>query len=327
MYFCSVKQQFKYNPETLSYEEVNVSFGRRVLRIILVSAPSMLLGLVFALFFTRRIDSPKEKELKGNIEKQEIELERLHKGMRLVNEVLDVIEERDENLYRNVLYADKFPEELRRMGAGGSDKYAYLKGLTSDSLLMLTSMGLDQLERRLNGQSISFRELLKLVKKKESMITCIPSIQPIRNSDLKRAISGFGWRVDPIYKTRHMHTGMDFTAKKGTEIYVTGDGVIQEVEHKAWGYGKSIVVNHGYGYKTRYAHLSAIAVSKGQKVKRGHMIGFVGSTGRSTGPHLHYEVVKNGKKVNPIAYYHSDLTPLQYEELIKASENSSKALD
>jgi murein DD-endopeptidase MepM/ murein hydrolase activator NlpD len=286
-----------------------------------------LLGLVLALFFTRRIDSPKEKELKANIEKQEIELERLHEGMRLVNDVLDDVEERDENLYRNVLYADKFPKELRRMGSGGSDKYAYLKGLTSDSLLILTSMGLDQLERRLNGQSISFRELLKLVKEKENMITCVPSIQPIRNSDLKRAISGFGWRVDPIYKTRHMHTGMDFTAKKGTEIYVTGDGVIQEVEHKAWGYGKSIVVNHGYGYKTRYAHLSAIAVSKGQKVKRGHMIGFVGSTGRSTGPHLHYEVVKNGKKVNPIAYYHSDLTPVQYEELIKASENSSKALD
>lgn len=327
MYFCSVKQQFKYNPETLTYEKVNVSIGRRILRVVLVSAPSILLGLVLALFFTRRIDSPKEKELKANIEKQEIELERLHKGMRLVNDVLDDVEERDENLYRNVLYADKFPKELRRMGAGGSDKYAYLKGLKSDSLLILTSMGLDQLERRLNGQVMSFRELVKLVKEKENMITCVPSIQPVRNSDLKSAISGFGWRVDPIYKTRHMHTGMDFTAKKGTEVYVTGDGVIEEVEHKAWGYGKSIVVNHGYGYKTRYAHLSAIAVSKGQKVKRGHMIGFVGSTGRSTGPHLHYEVVKNGKKVNPIAYYHSDLTPSQYEELIKASENSSKALD
>ena len=322
-----MKQQFKYNPETLSYEKVTISFGRRIFRILLVGAPSILIGLVLALVFTRRIDSPKEKELNVTIEKQEIELERLHKGMLLVNEVLDVIEERDENLYRNVLYADKFPEEMRRMGAGGSDKYGYLKGLTSDSLLLLTSVGLDQLERRLNAQSISFRELLKLVKEKESMITCIPSIQPVRNSDLKSAISGFGWRVDPIYKTRHMHTGMDFTSKKGTEVYATGDGVVQIVETKAWGYGKSVVINHGYGYQTRYAHLSAFGVSEGQKVKRGHLIGFVGSTGRSTGPHLHYEVVKNGKKVNPIAYYHSDLTPLQYEQLLKASENSSKALD
>ena len=322
-----MKQQFKYNPETLSYDEVNASTGRRILRVVLASAPGVLVGLTLALFFTRQIDSPKNKELSVGFEKQEVELQRLQKGMKLVNEVLDVIEERDENLYRNVLYADKFPEELRRMGAGGSDKYSYLKGLTNDSLFILTSIGLDQLERRLNGQSISFRELLKLVKQKENMITCVPSIQPIRNSDLKRAISGFGWRVDPIYKTRHMHTGMDFTAKKGTEIYVTGDGVVQEVENKAWGYGKSIVVNHGFGYQTRYAHLSAVAVSKGQKISRGHMIGFVGSTGRSTGPHLHYEVIKNGKKVNPIAYYHSDLTPVQYEELLKASKNSSKALD
>ena len=322
-----MKQQYKYNPETLSYDEVNVSIGRRILRILLVSAPSILIGLFLALIFTRRIETPKEKRLNNKNQKMEIELARLQKSMSLANEVLDVIEERDENLYRNVLYADKFPEELRRMGAGGSDKYAHLKGLSNDSLLIATSMGLDQLERRLNGQSISFRELLKLVKTKENMITCIPSIQPIRNSDLKRAISGFGWRVDPIYKTRHMHTGMDFTAKRGTEIYVTGDGVVQEVENKAWGYGKSIVINHGYGYQTRYAHLSAFGVSKGQKVKRGQLIGLVGSTGRSTGPHLHYEVVKNGEKVNPIAYYHSDLTPRQYEELLKASSNSSKALD
>lgn len=322
-----MKQQYKYNPETLSYEKVNVSLGRRVFRIVLVSAPSILLGLLLALLFTRRIDSPREAELKLMVDKQERELKRLHKGMLLVNEALDDIEERDENLYRSVLYADEFPVEMRRMGTGGSDKYSYLKGMPSDSLLMLTSKGLDLLERRLNAQSLSFRELLKLVKNKEAMITCIPSIQPVRNIDLKKPISGFGWRVDPIYKTRQMHTGMDFTAPKGTEVYATGDGVVEIVENKAWGYGKSIVINHGFGYKTRYAHLSAIGVSEGQKVKRGFLIGLIGSTGRSTGPHLHYEVIKNGEKVNPIAYYHSDLTPSQYEELLKSSNKSSKALD
>ena len=298
-----------------------------MLRVILVSAPSVLIGLLLALLFTQRIDSPKERELNRMLEKQEVELQRLHKGMILLNDVADVLEERDENLYRSVLYTDKLPEELRRMGAGGSDKYSYLKGLPSDSLLMLTSVGLDKLERRLNAQSISFRELLKLVKDKENMITCIPSIQPVRNTDLKKPISGFGWRIDPIYKTRQMHAGMDFTAPKGTEVYATGDGVVQIVENKAWGYGKSIVINHGYGYQTRYAHLSAIGVSEGQKVKRGYLIGLIGSTGKSTGPHLHYEVIKNGKKVNPIAYYHSDLTPSQYEELLKSSNKSSKALD
>ena len=186
---------------------------------------------------------------------------------------------------------------------------------------------MDKLEKRLNAQSMSFRELLKLVKNKEKMITCIPSIQPVRNSDLKRAISGFGWRIDPIYKTRHMHTGMDFTAKRGTDVHATGDGYVEEIENKRWGYGKCIIINHGYGYKTRYAHLSGFKVKKGDKIKRGQLIGLVGSTGRSTGPHLHYEVEKNGEKVNPIGYYHSDLTPAQYEELLKASENSHKALD
>jgi murein DD-endopeptidase MepM/ murein hydrolase activator NlpD len=258
---------------------------------------------------------------------QEAELKRIQRELALTNDVLDVVEDRDENLYRVLLYADGFPESTRRMGTGGSDKYSYLKGLRNSDLLLQTSQGLDELQRRLNGQSISFRELLKLVKERESMITCIPSIQPVRNTDLKRPISGFGWRVDPIYKTKQMHTGMDFTADQGTEVYATGDGVVQIVENKAWGYGKSVVINHGYGYQTRYAHLSAVGVSEGQKVKRGYLIGLVGSTGRSTGPHLHYEVIKNGVKVNPITYYHNDLSPEQYEELLKTSEKSSNALD
>ncbi|MFK7783828.1 MAG: M23 family metallopeptidase [Crocinitomicaceae bacterium] len=322
-----MKQQYKYNPETLTYEEVTVSLGRRIFRVILVSAPSVLIGIVLTLVFTQRVDTPREKDLLRDLELQEAELKKLQKGMLLVNEVLDDVQDRDDNLYRNVLYAEKFPEDMRRMGTGGSDKYSYLKGLRNDSLLILTSQGLDQLERRLNAQSVSFRELLKLVKVKENMITCIPSIQPVRNSDLKKPISGYGWRIDPIYKTRAMHSGMDFTADKGTEVYATGDGVVQIVENKAWGYGKSIVINHGYGYQTRYAHLSAVGVSEGQKVKRGFLIGLIGSTGRSTGPHLHYEVIKNGEKVNPIAYYHNDLSPDQYEELLKVSNKSSKALD
>ncbi|MDG1429903.1 MAG: M23 family metallopeptidase [Crocinitomicaceae bacterium] len=321
------KQQYKYNPDNLSYEEVKVSLGRRVLKMLLFIAPSLVVGLLLSLFFTRQIDSPSEKRLLADLDLTKVELERLQDNMALCNEVLDVIEGRDEDLYRNVLYADEFPEELRRMGTGGSDKYEHLKGVTNDELLRSTSNSMDKLEKRLNAQSMSFRELLKLVKNKEKMITCIPSIQPVRNSDLKRAISGFGWRIDPIYKTRHMHTGMDFTAKRGTDVHATGDGYVEEIENKRWGYGKCIIINHGYGYKTRYAHLSGFKVKKGDKIKRGQLIGLVGSTGRSTGPHLHYEVEKNGEKVNPIGYYHSDLTPAQYEELLKASENSHKALD
>ncbi len=321
------KQHYRYNPETLAYEEVNISFGRRVLRAVLWIAPSLLVGLILSFFLTRQFNSPSENRLKAELAKNEAELKRLLADMKASNEVLDVIEGRDEDLYRAALYADEFPKELRRMGAGGSDKYDYLKGITNADLIKEASIEMDKLQRRLNAQSMSFRELIDLVKNKEKMMACIPSIQPVRNEDLRKAIGGYGWRIDPIFKTRRMHTGMDFTADRGADVYATGDGVVEEIENKRWGYGKSIVINHGYGYKTRYAHLKDFKVKKGEKIKRGQLIGFVGSTGKSTGPHLHYEVIKNGEKVNPIGYYHNDLTPEQYEQLLEISNNSHKALD
>ena len=321
------KQKYKYNPETLSYEKVKLSPLKKVLRVLLWIAPSLVFGLLLAYFVTRRIDSPKEKQLKAELNESNKELKRLQNDMKLVNDVLDVIQSRDEELYRAALYADKFPDELRMMGVGGSDRYAHLNTLSNADLLVSTSEQMDKLERRLNAQSISFLELLKLAKDKEKLLASIPAIQPVRNSDLKRGISGFGYRIDPIYKTTQMHTGMDFIADKGTEVYVTGDGVVEDIENNLWGYGKCIVVNHGYGYKTRYAHLSAFKVKKGQKLKRGELIGLVGSTGKSTGSHLHYEVEVNGTKVNPIGYYHSDLTSEQYEKLLQMSENSYQSMD
>lgn len=321
------KQKYKYNPETLSYDKVEVGPWKRLLRVLLWIAPSVVLGLLLAFFVTRRIDSPQEKELKSELLETSRELQRLQKDMKLVNEVLDVIQSRDEDLYRAALYADKFPEELRLMGTGGSDRYAYLSKLSNSELLISASEQMDRLERRLNAQSMSFRELLKLAKDKEKLLACIPAIQPVRNKDLKQRISGFGFRIDPIYKTQQMHTGMDFTANQGTEVYATGDGFVEEIERKKWGYGNCIVINHGYGYKTRYAHLSSFKIKKGQKIKRGELIGLIGSTGKSTGPHLHYEVEVNGKKVNPIGYYHSDLSPEQYEQLLEMSDNSFQSMD
>ena len=290
-------------------------------------APSVALGLLIAFIVTRKIDSPKEKQLKSELAVNANELERLQNDMKLANEVLEVIQGRDEDLYRVALYAEEFPEELRRMGTGGSDKYNHLSKVTNSELLIATSTQMDKLEKRLNAQSISFRELLLLAKDKEKLLACIPAIQPVRNRDLKKRVSGFGYRLHPIYKTRHMHTGMDFTADKGTKVFATGDGTVELIENKRWGYGKSIVINHGYGYKTRYAHLSAFKVKEGQKIKRGELIGLIGSTGRSTGPHLHYEVIKNGTKVNPIGYYHNDLSPEQYEQLLEMSANSHKTMD
>lgn len=265
--------------------------------------------------------------LKQELKITQSQLMALQQDMEDVNKVLDVLEEKDRNMYRQAFYAEEYPNELRQLGIGGSDRYEHLKGYSSSDLMIQTSEQMDLLEQRLLGQSNSFNELLKLAKNKEKMLACIPAIQPVRNSDLKRMASGYGWRIDPVYKTKKMHTGMDFTADKGTEVYVTGDGVVEEVERKVWGYGLNVVVNHGYGYKTRYAHLSKANVRKGQKLKRGDLIGLVGSTGKSTGPHLHYEVEKNGKKLNPIGFYHSDLTPEQYEKLLEMSEKSYKAMD
>jgi len=325
--FAMAAKKYKYNPRTLDYEEVNDAWPVRLFKTILYLSPSIVMGLVFAYFFTRQLDSPKEKLLKGEIEVYKAEIQRLGQDMDLVSRALDDIEKRDEDLYRLALYADRFPEELRIMGTGGSERYAYLDGYSNSELLKSTSVKMDQLESRLHSQSLSFKELLELAKNKEKMLASVPAIQPVSNKELKRMASGFGYRIDPIYKTRRMHTGMDFTANVGTEVYATGDGVIEELEQSGWGYGNAIVINHGFGFKTRYAHLSAFKVKQGQRVKRGELIGLVGNTGKSTGPHLHYEVVKGGVKVNPIHYYHSDLTPAQYEKLIEMSKNSFKTLD
>jgi murein DD-endopeptidase MepM/ murein hydrolase activator NlpD len=285
------------------------------------------MGIVLAYFFTRKLDSPKEIFLKREIDTYRKEIDRLNADITLVSQVLEGIQKRDEELYRVALFADEFPEELKNSEATDSKKYAYLDGLTNSSLLQRTSERMDDLERRIHGQSVSFKELLSLAKNKDKMLASIPAIQPVSNKNLKQMASGYGFRIDPIYKTRRMHTGMDFTANIGTEVYVTGDGIVESVETSGWGYGKCIVVNHGFGYKTRYAHLSAFKVIRGDKVTRGQIIGLVGNTGKSTGPHLHYEVEHNGEKVNPIHYYHSDLTPAQYEKLIQMSQNSFRAFD
>ena len=321
------KQQYKYNPDSLSYEALEVSLGKKILKLILWIAPSILFGLVMAIVFTQKIDSPKEIQYAIELKSNAKELKKIQEDVKLANEVLDIIQGRDEEIYRAALYADEFPKELRQMGTGGSDKYDYLNGMTNSDLLISTASQIDKLEKRLHAQSLSFKELLDLAKEKEKILACIPAIQPVRNSDLKRRIGGFGWRIDPIYKTRKRHAGIDFTANKGTEVYATGDGVVVALERKKWGYGLSIIIDHGYGYQTRYAHLSKFKVKIGQKIKRGELIGLIGSTGKSTGPHLHYEVAVNGVKVNPIGYFHSDLTPEQYEKMLEMSKNSHQAMD
>lgn len=321
------KQKYRFNQEKLSYEMVRESLGKRIFKWLLFAAPSVVMGLVLAFFFTKRLATPKEAQLKNELEVMNLRYSELNENLKTVNLALDAIEKRDKDLYRVALYADEFPEEFRQMGIGGSSKYDYLSNYSTGELMRESSQQMDLLEQRILGQSLSLRELQKLAKEKEKLLSCIPAIQPVNNKELKSMASGFGWRMDPIYKTSRMHSGVDFAADIGTDVYVTGDGVVEVVESEAWGYGKSIVVNHGFGYKTRYAHLSAFKVRAGQKVKRGELIGLVGNTGKSTGPHLHYEVEMNGNKINPINFFHSDLSPEEYEKLIEMSQQSYKAFD
>lgn len=322
-----MKKKFVYNPKTLSYERVQRTWGERVLRGLIFIAPTITLGIILAFFIARRIDSPRETRLRQENEFYKAQLDKMTQDLELITKALDEMEKRDRAIYRVAFNAEAFPEELRRMGVGGSEKYKELEGKKYSELLIATNKKIDEVERRLYAQSLSLQELSEIALDKEARLASIPAIQPVRNKDMTRVASGYGWRIDPVYKTRRMHWGMDFTAPVGTEVYSTGDGVVEELEIKSWGYGKSIVIDHGYGYKTRYAHLSAFKVKKGDKVKRGDLIGLIGNSGKSTGPHLHYEVEHNGQKINPVGYYHGDLSPEEYEQMIQLSNNALNAFD
>ena len=212
-------------------------------------------------------------------------------------------------------------------GVGGTERYKVLSKYNSGELMVDVNVKLDNLKRKMFWQSESYEEIVKLVHNKEEKLQSLPAIQPVSNTDLKRMASGYGWRIDPVYGVTKFHSGMDFTAPTGTEIYATGKGRAIKVDYSTGGYGNRIIIDHGYGYQTLYAHMSAFAVKQGESVQRGQVIGYVGNTGKSVGPHLHYEVHKNGEKVNPVYFYYQDLDDSSFEEMIRMSENTGSSLD
>lgn len=240
--------------------------------------------------------------------------------------VLHSIEQRDDNLYRALLETDPVSEHIRQSGYNGTNRYADLMGMSNSELAVSVSQRVDLLEKKLYIQSKSFDELTQLYRDNEKRIDCVPSIQPVSNKDLKRTASGYGYRIDPIYHVRKFHAGMDFTCPTGTQVYATGNGKVIYARWKT-GYGNCIEIDHGYGYVTRYAHLSKVDVKLHQTVSRGEVIGKVGSTGKSTGPHLHYEVLVNGNATNPVNYYFMDLNAEEYDEMIQVSENQGRVYD
>ncbi|WP_300487912.1 M23 family metallopeptidase, partial [Flavobacterium sp.] len=272
-------------------------------------------------------ETPKDKLQAREIENLKINYALLNRKMDQLDDVLSDLEERDNNLYRVYFNSSPIPDEQRRAGFGGINRYKALEGYNNSDLVMNTTRRVDVITKQLVIQSRSLDEILKLAKDKEKLLSAIPAIQPVKNEDLKHMASGFGYRSDPFTKVRKFHAGMDFSAKTGTPIFATGDGVVRRADNSLSGYGNHIEITHGYGYETLYAHLSKYNVRPGQRVKRGDIIGYVGSTGRSEAPHLHYEVHKNGAVVNPLNFYYGSISAKEYVLISQLANQENQSLD
>ncbi len=318
--------KYRFNPQTLTYEEIPIKFKERVRKVLW----TILSGLVFAsitLFVGYHFfGSPKEKMLQREVAQYELQYELLNDRLNQLQVVLDDIQNRDDNIYRIIFEAEPIPSSTRKAGFGGSNRYARLDGYKNSEVIIKTAERIDKVASQLYVQSRSFDEVYTMAKSKGKMLQSIPAIQPLNNKDIKYVSSYFGYRIHPIYKRKMFHDGIDLTAQIGTPIYATGDGTIIDAKRSSDGYGKKIVIDHGFGYKTVYAHLSGFKVKRREKVKRGQIIGFVGNTGISTGPHLHYEVQYNGRKVNPVYYFFNDLSPEEFERIVDVSPSFNKVM-
>lgn len=323
------KVKYYYDSDTLSYRKIERKKGRRFGFTFLIVIGVALAGFLFHILYLNlpQIETPKEKALKRELANMEIQYDILNKKMDQVNAVLTDIEDRDNNIYRLYFEANPIPEEVRRAGFGGINRYKDLEGYDNSELIIKSNKRMDVITKQLVVQSRSLDEIAVLAEEKEKLLAAIPAIQPVRNKDLSRIASGYGWRSDPFTKARKFHYGMDFTSPRGTPIYATGDGVIERADSQSTGYGNHIRIDHGYGYTSLYAHLYKYNVKKGQRVKRGDVIGFVGSTGRSQAPHLHYEIFKDGERINPINFYYGNLSPAEFNEILQKSQQENQSLD
>jgi murein DD-endopeptidase MepM/ murein hydrolase activator NlpD len=323
------KVKYYYDPDTLSYRKIEPKKSRKYRNISLFLLGSFLFGLLglTILLNTSFINTPKELSLQRDVRNYELQFELLNKKMEQVEQVLANIEDRDNNIYRLYFEANPIPNEQRKAGFGGVNRYKSLEGFNNSEMIIATTKRMDIIQKEMVVQSKSLDEITKLAAEKEKLLAAIPAIQPISNEELTRMASGYGWRSDPFTKARKMHWGMDFTSPKGTPIYATGDGVITRADSNSSGYGNHIRIDHGFGYVSLYAHLSKYNVTAGRHVKRGDLIGFVGSTGRSEAPHLHYEIFKDGERINPINFYYGSLTAEEFDNMLKTASQENQSLD
>lgn len=321
------KIKYFYNTQTLKYEKLVVSVRVKILRVLGFISAAIVTGILFLSVAYRFLDSPKEKMLRSDIDNMKEEYNALQGRLSELRGQLDELQHRDNEIYRVIFEAAPIPDSVRAGNNRKDEELARLQTKPNEVIINATSKMLDELVNRVAIQEKSYIQIEDLIKNKQKMLASIPAIQPVANKDLDRIASGFGYRIDPIYKTMKFHSGLDFAAPSGTPIYATGDGKVEEASLSDVGYGNHVVINHGYGYKSLYGHMYRIKAKRGQTVNRGDVIGWVGSTGKSTGPHCHYEVSKNGIKVDPVYFFYNDLTPEQFDRMLKIARSGNQSFD
>lgn len=321
------KSKYYYDKKTLSFKKIESNWKSKIKKTIAFTSVSLCIATLMVFLAFKFFDSPKEKILIRELDKMTLQYQILDKDLKQIEAVLDNIKDRDDNIYRVIFEADPIPNSIRKAGMGGINRYESLEGYNNSNLLINSSKKIDQISKQLYIQSKSFDEVIQMATKKSDMMASIPAIQPVTNKELKRIASGYGRRIDPYYKKPKYHYGVDFSAPQGTPIYATGNGKIKKIKKSRRGFGNHILIDHGYGYESLYAHMSKFNVRLNQKVKRGDIIGYVGNTGKSTAPHLHYEVHKNNKKVNPAYYFHNDLSPEEFDRMLELAAQENQSFD
>jgi len=321
------KIKYYYNTNTLRYEKLETPLRVKLLRVFGFIAAALVTAAIISYFAFQFVGSPNEKILRSQNENLRYRYKELKDQLKSVEQQMHELEKRDNTVYRAIFEANPIPDSARARDIEMQEEIARVENMKDNELVTSIVRSLNSLRNRIQVQTASYSELDGLVKTKEELLAHTPAIQPVSNKDLDRVASGFGYRIDPIYKTTKFHAGLDFTAPQGTPIYATADGVVTTAGSTGNGYGNHVVINHGYGYETLYGHMFRVKVRSGQKVKRGEVIGYVGSTGKSTGPHCHYEVHKNGEKIDPIYFFYNDLTPEQFDQILKKAAASNQSLD
>ncbi|MDH5608800.1 MAG: M23 family metallopeptidase [Cyclobacteriaceae bacterium] len=320
--------KYYYDTESCRYERIKVSSWDIVFNSLGFLTVALILSIGIFFFYIKYFESPEEALLRKENAEMQLYYDLLAQDMDEAEQMLQSLSDRDDNIYRVIFGVDPVPAEIRNAGTGGANRYKEMmdEGLEREELIIKNHQRLDKLTKQMYIQTKSYDDIIELAKNKEALLASLPAIQPVSNKELKRLSSGYGYRIDPVFKTPRMHDGVDFSIEIGSPVYATGDGSVKLVHNSISGYGRQIEIDHGFGYVTKYAHLNKQLVTKGQRVKRGDLIGYSGNSGKSTAPHLHYEVHLNGKKVDPVHYFSKDLSEEEYEEILRLSSIENQAM-